>query len=314
MYFKLQNEDEDKRYRDELTKYSSLLRKAVLFTVHAWERTQETSFKEQKHYPAVVFVLIRHVCEQIGAVSVLTAQGCADSCKLPLRSAFEAGLGVEYILESDSERRGLAYQVAHSLRRIAEYKRLDPNEETGKQLRAELQADPLSSEISWPADTTAAVANLEKLLATSDFLPIHDEWKQMRGTCKNKKSVEWFSLFGGPKNIEGLAKHLNHRVAYEFQYRTWSNTVHAGDCLLCYGQKTGCTPGEVAIKPIQHPEGLGAMIAWSLGTCIRVSRLLLNRWGTPELREAAEDDWRARFSPELQSLITNGMIPISPWR
>lgn len=161
MFFKLQSEEDDKRYREELAKYSSLIRNAVHFTSHAWDRTQETSFKEQAHYPAVVFALTRHVCEQIGAVGVLTAQGCADCCKLPLRSAFEAMLGVEYILENDSERRGIAYQVAHALRRIADYKRLDPNEETGKQLRAELQADPLASEISWPADTKAEVANCQ---------------------------------------------------------------------------------------------------------------------------------------------------------
>ena len=158
-------------------------------------------------------------------------------------------------------------------------------------------------------DVPSATAILDRFLHHA-----HDEWKRMRGTGKDKRKVEWFSLFDGPKTIEILAKHIGHRVAYEFQYRTWSNAVHAGDCLLCYGQRTDGRPGEVAIKPIQHPDGLGPMIAWSLGTCLRVSRILLDRWGTPELREAAQADWRERFSPELQNLVANGLTPVSPWR
>ena len=313
VFFKLKTEEETQIYQQELAKYAKLIGSAVNFTWHAWERTEAKSFEEKAHYPVVVLALTRHVCEELGAVGVLAAQGYAEACKLPLRSTFEAMLGIQFILKADSERRGIAYQVAHARRRIAEYKRLDLNEETGRKLRADLKNDPLAAGLAWPADTKPMVANLETLLASSDFAPINAEWQRMRGTGKKKK-VAWFALFGGPADVEQLAKHLDRAAAYEFLYRDWSNAVHAGDCLRNFGKKTGGKPGEVAIKPVQHPEGLGSMIALSLGICVLISRLLLERWGTEELREAAQADWIARFQPGLHAVINNGLTPVSSWR
>ena len=78
----------------------------------------------------------------------------------------EAGMEIEYMLEKDTEKRALAYQVAHIRKRIREHTRHDPNTEAGKELQKILDGDKLSSGISLPVHASApAIDKLAKLLA-----------------------------------------------------------------------------------------------------------------------------------------------------
>jgi len=68
--------------------------------------------KEPQHNHVAVLLLTRHAMEMVDGVGVLVEKGCAEPCKNLLRSALEAALGVLYIIEGDSARRNLAYQLA----------------------------------------------------------------------------------------------------------------------------------------------------------------------------------------------------------
>lgn len=314
MYFFDQLEPGENRegYQKLLADFGNLIRDSIRFTWNAWGSTQSASYAEQKHYPLTVMVLTRHICEQLGGVEALVIQGCAEPCKPLLRSSFEAVLGIQYVLESDSENRGMAYQVAHAHRQISFYRKLDPTEESGKQLVAALKNDPLASGFKWTANTKPMVANLQEMLARPEFLPIEAEWQRMTGTGKKKRKTNWFALFGGPSDVEQLAKRFNHAGMYEFLYRHWSNAVHAGDCLRCIARGNGFNRGEIAIKPIQHPEGLQSMVVWSAAVCHLVARALRGRWATQSENEIAEGDWNSRVQPRLNEMYGRELI-VAKW-
>lgn len=304
MYFTLAEGQNDAGYRGLLGKFAELVRDAVQMLCRAWEQIQAPSYAEQKHYPLVVLLLTRHICEQLDGVSILAEKGCADPIKPLLRSSFEAMLGIEYILAADSERRGIAYQVAHAHRQIKLYRKVDPEEQSGKQLRAVLASDPLASGMEWPkVDTKKLIANLERMLARSEYAPINSEWDRLKGKAK------WFALFDGPKDVHALAAKLNRVGMYEFLYRHWSNAVHAGDCLSNIGGKSG----NVAIKPIRHPEGLQSMISVSIGLCLAVTPLLLTRWGTADEQEQFRADYIAQIQPRFEQLHKGELIN-APWK
>jgi hypothetical protein len=281
-----------------LRRFADLIVEAIKLLREGWKIAEVASFPEQKHHHVTVQVLTRHVCEFLDGVSVLAEQGCGEPAKPLLRSAFEAMLGIQYILEADSERRGLAYQVAHAHRRMSLYRKLDPDEQAGKELRKTLANDPLAAGMQWPTvDMKPLITNFDSMVNKPEFVPINQEW------LKHKGRASWFSLFGGPRDIRALALHLKHAAMYEFLYRHWSNSVHAGDCFSNVAGKSGA----VVIRPIRHPEGLQQSVVMAVGLCLSVNRILLDRYGTAEQKEESrgyyvaniQDDYHALWKGEL---------------
>jgi len=293
-------------YRQMLAEYGELTSDAVKFLWDKWRITEPESYKEQKIYPLMVMVLLRHVCEQIDAVAVLAASGCAEPCKGHLRSTFEAMLGIEHILEKDSEKRGMAYQLAHAHREVALCNELDPNEQVGKQLRAELANDPLWVGMQLPPPQPKLLAKWGGMFVKPEWVPIEEEWQKLK-KAKGRKP-EWYALFDGQDNIQNLATHFTHVGMYKFLYRHWSNATHAGDCLSkVYGQKAS---GKVVITTIRHPEGLRSIVRLSVSLSKAVARMVLDRWATPEEKAAADSEYATKIQPRFNSVgeITVNMI------
>jgi GNAT superfamily N-acetyltransferase len=65
-------------YQRNLDRFSDLTREASLFLWRNIEGTLPASYAENKHYPAVVMLLTRHVCEHIDGVAVLASRGAAN--------------------------------------------------------------------------------------------------------------------------------------------------------------------------------------------------------------------------------------------
>ena len=122
-----------------LVRMGSSREDALMYFRDLVDVAQIASVQDRCYSHATVLMLTRHVIESVDGVSVLVERGCAENCGPLLRSAFEAQLGLLYILDTDSKRRALSYQVAHAHRKIKAYRKCDPNDLLGKQLRAELK-------------------------------------------------------------------------------------------------------------------------------------------------------------------------------
>ena len=309
MYFRemIESEEEWAGYEKLLSDLATFVGDCVRYLIDAYNIAETGSIHEQCYSHATVLMLARHVIESIDGVAVLTERGCAENCSPLLRSAFEGQLGVLYILQSDSKRRALAYQVAHAHRKIKMYRKYDPNGEVGKMFRKELKDDPMADVFDRiPADFPAMVANLEGMFAQPEFVPIEKEWQSTR---KNK-DPEWFALFGGPRDVRSLAFHLKLGAAYESLYRSWSDVIHAGSGLNHVGPST--LPGAITIRPVRHPAGLESACSLAAGMCLNIARNLVERYG-PE----RWDGFRRIYSENLQSRYTQvckGNLINAPWR
>jgi hypothetical protein len=309
MYFRdmVESPDEWAGYEEMLSKLSQFVRDCVTFLIDAFEVAQAGSAKEKCYSHATVLMLTRHVIESIDGVSVLAERGCAENCGPLLRSAFEAQLGVLYILESDSKRRALGYQVAHAHRKIKMYRKYDPSDPLGQQFRAELRDDPMANVFDGiPGNLPAMIANLEAMLSKAEFAPIEREWQASR---KNR-DPEWFALFGGPRDVRSLAFHLKLGAAYEGLYRTWSDVIHAGSGLNHVGPSD--QPGAITIRPIRHPEGLESACSLAAETCLNTSRNLVQRYG-PEQGERFKQMYSEKISSRYTE-VSKGNLIDAPWR
>lgn len=276
----------------------------------AYDLVGEASAKGTSYHHATVYLLTRHAIEYMDGVSVLVSKGCAQPCQPLLRSALEAMLGIFYILEADSERRGLAYQLAHAHKKIKVYQRLDPTTDQGKQLRREIAADPCADILDKPLafDYPKMIAGLQGMFLQPQFQPIEAEWLRMKVAHPKKKDPEWYALFGGPTSVQALATKVGLPAMYEFLYRYWSNEVHAGSAM----EAIGLMDGETVIRPIRHPEELQQAVNFAGHFGLALARKLVEVYEPEKMA-----DLRSRYIDKIRQRaaeLRQGKIINAPWR
>ena len=316
MYFKdLVPPDADyDHYQTLLRQLSDFVVDCVSFPLKAYGIVEHASYGDGKMHHSAVLMLTRHFCEQIDGIAVLAAEGCAEPSKPLLRSAFEASIGIRYILENDSERRGLAYHVAHAHRRMKLYRKLDPNEQAGQELRKKVKGDPIGEDIlnSLPAfDLPKLIARLTGMLQKPPYDVVEAEWKKRKKDMKG--DPPWFSLFGGPRSISALANQLGKAFWYQLMYSDWSDVVHAGSGMEHVAEHVAGDGGPVVIRPLRHPDGLQSLIVLVAGLCLELSRALLGTYGSDEQRREMRDEYIVRVQKRMKELTQVQLINAS-WR
>src|SRR5260221_872779 len=123
MFFRetIESEEQWAGYEKLLSDLAHFVSDCVRYLIDAYDVAQVGSAKEQCYSHATVLMLTRHVIELVDGVSVLAERGCAENCGPLLLRAVDGQVGVLYILEADSKRRALSYQVAHAHRKIKTY-------------------------------------------------------------------------------------------------------------------------------------------------------------------------------------------------
>lgn len=296
-----------KAYETVLAEFGQCLVNAAVVLFRTHEKVMPLAHARGGSHHATVFCLVRHICESVDGMAVLATQGCPQPAKPALRSALEAYLGLLYILDADTARRGLAYQVAHIHRQIGFYRSVDASTPEGQKTRTLLEADTLHF-VPPPVDSKPLVARLERVLVQPEYVPIEAEWQTLQ---KRIRHLNWFTLFNGPASVRQLAIRLRSFGLYHFLYGQFSNFVHAGDGLRSYGPSDQL--GHVSIRPIRHPEGLQSLLPTAMGLCEDAARRLLDSYGTPELKQEFEEIRRAKLKPKYDWLGEKEYLNV-PWR
>src|SRR5262245_12912832 len=306
----LPSDEQRESYARICDQFSDFFQECSRCLAVAWDIVHAAAAKTGQEYHSSILALARHVIESVDGISIQVSKGGSYSCQPLLRSALEATLGVMYILEKDTERRALAYSVTHAHKRIKVYNRLDPSTQAGQQFRTLLKNDPFKEFFNrLPAiDFPKRIANLQSMLARTEYQPIEAEWQRMKSAHPRKEDPAWYSLFGGPKNVRELAIHLNWAGLYEILYRIWSDEVHAGNAL----ESIGAMGGEAVWRPIRHPELLQSVVQHGTAFALWLAQRLIEgyapeRW--PELK--------ARYAEKIDSRaeeLGRGQIIHAPWK
>jgi len=198
-----------------------------------------------------VLMSFRNSLELIDAISILVRNSSIDPAKLQLRAILETIFVIKYITVNDSTQRSYNYLTGHYMRKRKLYQKLDSHSQHGKQFRTIIKRDKLASKMSLPAikDLQARIDNIDKILAKPEYSNSISEYNRLKAA--GNSNPNWYSYFGGPKNIIGLADHLDLPAMYEILYRQFSNNVHGQDIIdqkLSSGQ-----PGETLIRQIRAP-------------------------------------------------------------
>jgi hypothetical protein len=185
-----------------------------------------------------VFIQYHHLLEMLDTVNEALRLGRAVGARPPLRSAFEALLGIEFILDGRFEERAFAFLVGKVMEKLEWCDRLTPSTPARKELDAALAED------RW--HRTHVLPEVENIDAIRDRLMSALEkpkWKEAANAWRvaetKNKYVRWHGLYDGPTSIKKLARAVGRPYQYELLYGPLSQTVHVGDAGRIFGNSGG---------------------------------------------------------------------------
>jgi len=251
---------------------------------------------------AILF-LFYHLLEMLDAVRVLVAEAAPVPAELQVRAIFEALLALSYILKADTVRRAHAYLVSAFAERIKFYETLDPSTPAGQRYRQALASDPDCGWMQAPTPRPEAIERLKSGLAKPGYAEAYAEYERM----SQRRPAEWYQLFGGPRNLRGLAREVHREGAYEVLYGEWSILGHGKDALLrnlVEGQSGG-----PAVRAIRNPETIPQTVGHAGDFTYAAIRLMVERYRPDEVTRCAE--WYVRDFRNLRFALDGEPAP--PW-
>ena len=263
--------------KEIITISSPLLQELVNFSTNALVRCA-TSTSGEENEDVAALALYRHIIEITDGAELLISQSCALPAIPLVRSSFEALIATEYILETNRHyvERSLSWLASHVHRKINFYESLIPKTGRGAEFQKLLQNDKtIHSTITLPnePDVQRAIDNLRHFLARPQFQSVEMEFKQQ------KKKQNWFSLFGGPKDIRSLAQHLKRDAQYDILYREWSTTIHAQD----FSPFVAVAPqGQSGIRALRDPNQLKDVVSFAASFILNATRIVLKKFRPSE--------------------------------
>jgi hypothetical protein len=196
-------------------------------------------------------MLLHHAIEDVDAISILVRRGSIDPCSPLLRSQIEATISAFYILQADTERRGLAYRYWLLAQKSLFFERIDPSTPKGKEFLRRQATDKSLSAFSPPLDAAkvaAEKADVKAKLADARFDEVRTAW----ATFGPKGPPAWHALFRGPVNIATLAEEVGCATWYDFFYRYFSDEVHSMSAMGSLRRDPSSS--KALIRPLRYPQ------------------------------------------------------------
>lgn len=299
-----------KKYEQRLAELGYFVDRGAGFLVAAVEAVQARMEANPCLSHGTVLAMCRNLVERIDGISVLARAGSAQNAYPLLRTTFETLLGLQYILETDTLNRALAYQVRHAHRSIAYATLLDPLTAEGKALRESVANEDLRHVLAdLDVEASQEVSRWAPMLSSPEFQPVEADW-QARTNGNRTKLIDWYKLFGGPANFRLLAEHLNQRVAWNVLYTMWSDVTHGTDAFNHVGKAREA--GKVNLRPARNPEGVEKACGFAVLFATQAGIAILSFYSPDRLPEFGER-YRSTISKDLSAALGDTAIS-APWK
>jgi hypothetical protein len=272
-----------------------VLRAIIDRGVGVFERCSHTAPDGDRNL--AVLMPLHLILEMLDGTEVSLDSSCVVASRAALRSAFEASLGLKYVLQADYERRSMAYVVSDLKERIQWYEEMDPRTPAGQRLREDmgLSAEAQGFPFPPPEHCRERAESLRNLLNSGEFVSVSTEYET---ASKGRRRVPWYSLFGGPKNVRELAIGVHEGQRYLILYREWSKTVHGMDLTRLL---TARSDGSAAVRVIRNPVSIPTVYLLACHIGLEAADAVLQHYRPGESEQSAR--WfMTEISPGLKQL------------
>ena len=208
-----------------------------------------------------IVLSLRHTMELLEGISALIKNQLADPSLLLLRGMFESIIQTSYILDKDTEKRGVTFMYFDLLNNIDWHEKIDASSQKGKAFLSSMKNDIYtgSMEFNKPADFDANLAFLKKNRKLPHYSEVHEEYEKRK--LSGKKVKKWFSLFDGPQSIEQVAVNIGLGGTYQILYRRLSEPTHGTGIIR---GKIFSDAGKGSILDIKGPQNIQFVVSISI--------------------------------------------------
>lgn len=276
------------------SKQTALLRDLANYGSNLVIRAFESSPKGMAEV-VVCGVLLKQVVAMVDAAEVLLSSGCGHASFLPARTAFEASLYLDYILDSDCEHRATRFIVANYRdERVWASRAIPgtPEEVAFTAISESLGVDVHSDRPTLATDAAAHLAEVNRILAQPNLAAVDKEFDTARQA--RRPDVKWYALDNDVKSIRQIADQVGRLPEYEFFYSKGSLVAHTGT----YKDHIRFAAKEARLKPIRHVADINVLLNFIVSICIRTFKRVLERYRPGETLAFTRkylDDWRDPF-------------------
>ncbi len=279
---------------EHFSQQTALLRDLANYGSNLVIRAYESSPKKMAEV-VVCGVLLKQVVAMVDATEVLLSAGCGHASFLPARTAFEASIYIDWILNADSERRATRYIVANYRDERVWAERAIPGtieETTFTKIAQALGVDIHADRPTLATDAAAHLAEVNRILAQPNLASIDHEFTAARRG--QRPDVKWYEL-DGLRSIRQIARHLGRLPEYEFFYSKGSLVAHTGT----YKDHVRFSNGEVRLKPIRHLADVNMLLNFIVAICLGTYKRVLERYRPGETNAFTRkylEDWRDPYT------------------
>jgi hypothetical protein len=290
--------DRDTASQDAQTYFAptlAFLADLVNYGTHLIPRSLNSHVDDDTTRAVVCAALLKHTVGMMDAAVALLEAGHSTMALAPVRSAFESGLYLEFVLKADTAHRARVYLVGEYRRQRTFLQRaLDPST-APESFNAVFATYGTSSE-DWSPEKHQAIktqiAELEKLLAVPSLAGINALYDRKR---RNKPfDPDWYQLLNF-NSVRAIAKAVDQLAPYELFYNAGSRVVHARSPTH---QWRVVASDHMALKAIRHLEDAHEIKGGVAYVGMRAYRLIIQRY-LPHTYDAFKqkylDDWRTPY-------------------
>lgn len=281
-----------------LLQYSGFLEEIVNYgsNIMSWEPID--SFKGEQALPISLF--LRNYLSYVDACSILVKHSSIEPCNGLLRTSFENLLYILYLIDDPTGKKGKSYIIWNAFEKRKLLSKCDGTSEEFLKLSKGFKSNELLKD-----EKPLILKNIEKhkeknnnLINSDEYSAIVKEYNRTKDKASNK-SINWFSMFGGPSKIRDLAIKLDFEPFYEILYKNWSSSTHGTS--VVDGIVTGDQNGIAQILQIRLPFDAESVT----GLCTNLSVLLFSKYIKAKHPEKDNEfkQWYRVFREETKILL-----------
>jgi hypothetical protein len=263
-----------------------------------------SSSKKQILDIMVCYGLLKQFATMLDAVELLVRAGAIQAAFGPARVAFEASLYIEWMLNSNGQKKALYYFVGNMRQeRLWGLRAVSESAESNDLLREmrELGADILAQQPSLDDEGTRHVREVDAILGRKELVDANAAFNEYAANARWQIEPKWYQVLG-VRSVRALARELHRLPDYMIYYGTGSQAAHASSYK---GQFTFARRGANA-RPIRDITSIHTVLTFAATTALLVFHRVLSFYRTDELPAFARQyvtEWQNSFTgiPHVQA-------------
>jgi hypothetical protein len=289
----LNREEAERVALEALSSQIALLEQMANYGTNLLVRVLRTNSSNHIGDVVVCSVFLRQIVAMLDLLAVSFRAGSTHMALLAARPGFEASFYLEWMLISDTQKKGEHYYVSN-LRRVRKWALraiggTKQNLALSENPRLKDLIDSVSGQVE--GDAQAQVDQFNQICSKDPYKTINDDFERLG---KGKRDVDWHVPLGAG-TIRDIAKTLDRLVEYDLFYSTASQHMHSSEIGMHINSNS---KDKFTIKPLRGLDRSKLIIQFCVTAAYQSFKLVLQKYRPGELKELGRiyvEEWRGPF-------------------